>query len=167
MPLTHDDIALAYRRHAHSVLRRATRLLGSEPEAQEVLHEVFVSLLEQPTQFAAKSSLLTWLYASTTHSCLKRLRAKATRQRLLAANAEAVTPGIGYCAPDDEVELRRVLKELPEELATVAVYHFVDALTYEEMADVLHCSRRKVGYLMERLREWVNGEEGTLGTITA
>src|SRR3954451_8903884 len=45
--LTRAEIEAAYQTHAHSVVRRAESLLGSPPEAREVLQEVFMSLLER------------------------------------------------------------------------------------------------------------------------
>src|SRR3954465_12253577 len=46
--MTRTDPALEplYRQHAHSVLRRAHKLLGSASEAEEVLHEIFLKLVE-------------------------------------------------------------------------------------------------------------------------
>lgn len=152
-PLPSADLEAAYVRHGHSVLRRARWLLGSDQEGREVLHEVFVSLLERPAQFTGKSSLLTFLYASTTHACLNRLRARSTQERLLSQHANLLPATSIPCSPEDALELRRLLHELPEELASVAVYHFLDALTYDDMAAALGCSRRKIAYLLEQLRK--------------
>jgi len=48
MTLDRAAIERLYRSHGHIVLRRARALLGSEPDAQEALHEVFASLLRTP-----------------------------------------------------------------------------------------------------------------------
>src|SRR6185295_11319815 len=72
-----------YRRHGHVVLRRARRLLGSDDEAQEVLQELFASLVARPDAFAGRSAVTTWLYGATTNLCLNRLRNARTQQRLL------------------------------------------------------------------------------------
>jgi RNA polymerase sigma factor (sigma-70 family) len=77
------SIEAVYRLHSHSVLRRARQMLGVESAAEDVVHEVFASLLERPEQFAGRSKVLTWLYSATTHACLNRLRNDATRRSLL------------------------------------------------------------------------------------
>lgn len=156
--LSDADIELAYRKHAHSVLRRAWRLLGDEQDAREVLQEVFVSMLESPSQFGGQSSLLTWLYAATTHRCLNRLRDRSNQARLLGEHGPLLASPGRPCPPDQEIELRRLLLRLPEELSAVAVYHYLDALTYDELAEVLGCSRRTVAYLLARLRHHVASE---------
>jgi DNA-directed RNA polymerase specialized sigma24 family protein len=48
-----------YVTHGPAVLRRARQLLGDEAEAQEVLHDVFTSLIQDPGQFAGRSSAMT------------------------------------------------------------------------------------------------------------
>src|SRR5690606_21565716 len=67
------DVGEAYRRHGHSVMRRARVLLGDDQDAQEVLQEIFLTLAQQPDAFAGRASLSTYLYSMTTHRCLNRL----------------------------------------------------------------------------------------------
>jgi RNA polymerase sigma-70 factor (ECF subfamily) len=145
-----DGIAQIYATHGHVVLRRARQILRDETEAQDVLHEVFASLLRKPEQFAARSSVTTFLYSVTTNLCLNRLRDGKTRARLLAQQAPlgpAEAPG------DRMLQVRQLLARLPEDLAQVTVYYYVDEMTHEEIADQLGCSRRQVGNLLERALE--------------
>jgi DNA-directed RNA polymerase specialized sigma24 family protein len=80
-------------------------------------------------------------------------RDRNTRSRLLDRHPDALPTASQVCPPDQGLELRRMLYSLPEDLAEVAIYHHLDALTYDEMAVVLGCSRRKVAYLLQRLRD--------------
>lgn len=141
-----------YLSHGPAVLHRARQLLGDEAEAQEVLHDVFTSLLQDPGQFAGLSSAMTFLYRMTTNAALGRLRSRRNRARLLAVHyggrEEPAQPG-----PEGLLELRAWLQALPEELARVAVYHHLDEMTQEEIAGVLGCSRQWVGKLLQRLAE--------------
>jgi RNA polymerase sigma-70 factor, ECF subfamily len=141
-----------YRSHGVAVLRRAWQLLGNEQEAQDVLQDVFTSLLRHPEQFAGRSSPMTFLYAMTTNCALGRLRRQGTQSRLLQAqHAAAEEPW--SAGPEALVELRHSLASLPEELAQVAVYYHIDELTQDEIAVVMGCSRQWVGKLLQRLRE--------------
>jgi len=147
-----EEIEDAYRRHGHSVLRRARRLLGNEHDATETLHEVFIDLLERPEQFEKRSSLVTWLYAATTHRCLNRLRNGRTRARLLEEQHAPAHEASPAGKVESMLELRRLLGSVSEEMAQAAVYHHMDELTQDEIAAVMGCSRRHVGHLLERLR---------------
>jgi RNA polymerase sigma-70 factor (ECF subfamily) len=141
-----------YVSHGPAVLRRARQLLGDDAEAQEVLHDVFTSLLQDPDQFSGASSPMTFLYRMTTNAALGRLRQRRTRERLLAADQrgrqEPTQP-----SPEAMVELRAWLLSLPDELATLAIYYHMDEMTQEELAAVLGCSRQWVGKLLKQLAE--------------
>jgi RNA polymerase sigma-70 factor (ECF subfamily) len=144
-------IAAAYRTHGHHVLRRALRLLGNEADAGDVMHEVFLSLLDDPTQFEGRSSLTTWLYAATTNRCLNRLRDGRLRLRIVSERGETMPVASSIHHIEDAVQLRQLLTQLPADLATVAVYYFGEQMSHDEIASVLKCSRRHVGNLVERL----------------
>jgi RNA polymerase sigma-70 factor (ECF subfamily) len=157
------QIADVYRRHAASVYRRALSLLGHPAEANEVLQDLFVAMLERPEQFEGRSMLSTYLYQATTHACLNRLRDQRNRTRLLVQHqAERGVPAHEYT--DHHLRLRQALERLPAVLAEVAVYYFVDDLSQREIAEILGCSRRHVGDLLERLETWGRDQEATCST---
>jgi RNA polymerase sigma-70 factor (ECF subfamily) len=141
-----QEVAAMYEKHGHVVLRRARRILGDEHEAQDVLHEIFASLLQKPDSFAGQSSVTTFLYAATTHRCLNRIRDAKTRNRLL--HLERREEGVG--ARDGVVAARQLLARLPDDLAQAVVYYHLDEMTHEEIAEQMGCSRRTVGNLLER-----------------
>ncbi len=119
-----------------------------------------MSLLARPEQFGAQSSLMTWLYSATTHLCLNRLRNRNTRSHLLAQEAAAFTSSF---TPDPEARifLGRWLETVGADTAEAAVYFYLDRMTYDEIASVMGCSRRKVANLLSRLKEQVREGEVT------
>jgi RNA polymerase sigma factor (sigma-70 family) len=156
------QLADIYVRHAASVYRRALALLGSEAEAHEVLQDLFLGLLERPEQFRGRSQMSTFLYSATTHACLNRLRNQRNRARLLREPSRTDTPPADDGAEAEQrVRVRQTLESLPEALAEVAVYYYVDELNQQEIADLLGCSRRHVGHLIERLEAWGQAQGAT------
>lgn len=153
-----EAIERAYLEHGHSVLRRARRILGDEQEAREVLQEVFASLIDRPQQFEGRSSILTWLYSATTHRSLNRLRDQRTRLRLVQEHFGGRSEGTAP-AQESDIQARQILANAPSELAQVAVYYYYDEMTHAEIAELLSCSRRHVGNLLERFKEHVKKEE--------
>jgi RNA polymerase sigma factor (sigma-70 family) len=153
------DIEAAYRAHGHLVLRRAQALLHDETEAQEVLQEVFMTLLREPAVYGGRSAMTTWLYRVTTNMCLNRLRNDRTRQRLLDEHvAPAVHDAVQESA-DTWATARQFLDRMPEDLARVTIFYSIDGMTHHEIAEVMGCSRRQVGNLLERARAWACSQE--------
>lgn len=139
-----------YRSRGHLVLRRARLLLGNDAEAQEALQEVFASLLHAPQ--SVHTDVSGWLYKATTHHCLNQLRKRRNGARAVGpVDGETAAPG----SAEAWAEVRRLLARLPPDVAAAAVYHHVDGMTHDEVAGLLGCSRRQVGYLLERARAHV------------
>ena len=153
MTVDRSAIEALYRSHGHIVLRRARMLPGSEADAQEALQEVFASLLRSPETVRNARSLVGWLYRATTHFCLNQLRNLRTGARLLESRAPAPVREVSAFNVEATAELRRVLALLAADVAAAVVYYHLDGMTHAEVADLLGCSRRQVGYLLERARE--------------
>ena len=150
MTLDGAAIERLYRSHGHVVLRRARLLLGNEADAQEALQEIFAALLRAPQDLRSAGSALGWLYQATTHFCLNQLRNRRTGARLLQQSLAPVSGTTAGPSPDALAELRNLLARIPADAAAAAVYHHMDGMTHAEVAEMLGCSRRQVGYLLER-----------------
>ena len=144
-----------YRTHGHVVFRRARELLRSPADATDAVQDIFLSIVRRPEQLAGVKRVSAWLYRATTHYCLNKLRDRRGRLRILGA----LRP-MSSVPPRSEAfaQVRSLLDRLPEPLAEVAVYHHLDGMTYDEIAEILGCSRRQVGYHLARLHALVAGE---------
>jgi RNA polymerase sigma factor (sigma-70 family) len=148
--LDRDGVERLYRAHGHVVLRRARLLLGSDADAQEVLHDVFAALLRSPESLRSVASTVSWLYGATTHRCLNVLRGRRAGASALERHLTPLAADPGCARADALAEVRTLLALLPGDEGAALVYHHLDGMTYDEIAEQLGCSRRKVGYLLER-----------------
>jgi RNA polymerase sigma factor (sigma-70 family) len=145
------DVEALSRRYGAMVLRRCRRLLGSEDEALDACQDVFVLLMEHRTRLDDRypSSLL---YRMATNVCLNRIRDRARRpstpdEELLASIAGGEEPGGGS---DARLLLDWLFNRQPESSRTIAVLHYVDGLTHEEVA---RRTRLSVSGVRKRLRK--------------
>lgn len=147
-----------YQKHAPGAFRRARRMLGNTADADDVVHDVFLALFEDYERFRGQSSVSTYVYGAITHACLNRLRNQRKRRALAAQQwSEArVDPGQ---AAESAAMLRDLFARLPEPLAEVAVYHYLDELSQREIASLIGCSHTHVGALIARLTHWISLQE--------
>jgi len=141
------------------VYRRARQILGNSADAHEVVQDLFLSLLERPDQYAQDTTLTTFLYVATTNACLNRLRNHKNRFRLLSENASMLQLTGDTLSPEQLLQVRRALLEMPDDLARAVIYACVDGLSHEEIARLLVCSRRHVGNLLSRVNDWGKSRE--------
>lgn len=148
-----NQIGELYRSHGAAVLRRARRLLANEADAQELLQEVFTALVRDPEPLVSARSPMAMLYRVTTNRALNRIRNEQNRRRLLHLAPEAAPAPGPASRPDTHDDLRTILRLLPADEAAAFVYRHVDGMTHAEIAELLDCSRRHVGTLLDRSRE--------------
>ena len=159
MKLTRDLCEELYRQHAPAAFRRAQRMLGSVSDADEVVHDVFLRLFEQPDQFQGQSRVSTYLYSAVTHECLNRIRNRKTRARLLEQRQPLLRAHDPGTSAEAALAARDLLAQLPERLALIAVYHHLDELSQREIAALLGCSHSHVGHLLAQLEGWLKEKE--------
>jgi RNA polymerase sigma-70 factor (ECF subfamily) len=136
---------------APRLYRLAARLLGSAPDAEDVLQESYTRAFDayRRGRFGARATAFTWLYRIVTHVAVNHLRG---RRRAGAREREWVPSG-----PDAQRqleaslelrELARYLDLLTEEQRAVLVLKELEGLSTFEVAEVLDCS---VGAVEQRL----------------
>ena len=146
------DVGRLYADHAGRVHRWIGRFYPRD-EAEEVVHEVFVKVLERIDSFRNDASPTTWLYRLTVDHCLNRLRDSGRRAELWRERGAPWTVPVGPANQDTVTFLRQFWRSLDDELVAIGLHHFVDGMTHAEIARVVGCSARTVGYRIERLRD--------------
>ena len=151
------DVAALYQRYGPMVLRRCRRLLGNEEEARDVAQEVFARLLRHRERLSGRypSSLL---YRMATNLSINRLR---DRRREPALPGDAVLDQIARMEDmDAPVLLDRLFGRHPESTRTMAVLHYVDGMTLEEVA-------RECGMSVSGVRKRLRGLRASLSAPKA
>jgi RNA polymerase sigma-70 factor (ECF subfamily) len=147
------DVESLCERYGPMVLRRCRQLLKDENEAMDICQDVFVRIMEQRYRLEATcpSSLL---YVMATNLCLNRIRDSSRHalptddmqlQRIASANE-----------PEKRSEARLLLDRLfrrhPASSRTIAVLHYLDGLTLEQVASEVGLSVSGVRKRLRNLR---------------
>jgi RNA polymerase sigma-70 factor (ECF subfamily) len=146
------DVEQLYRRYAPMVLRRCRRLLQNEEQAVDAMQDVFVRLLAHRERMHGSypSSLL---YRMATNVCLNIIRDQKSRKT--DANEELLAR-IACCDEQEAKTLSAIILarlfhlEKPS-TREIAVLHFVDGMTYREVARETNLS---VSGVRKRLRDF-------------
>ncbi|MBM3792447.1 MAG: sigma-70 family RNA polymerase sigma factor [Acidobacteria bacterium] len=150
MPL---DVESLSERYGPMVLRRCRYLLKDEDEAMDVCQDVFVRMIEQRDRLDGRhpSSLL---YVTATNLCLNRIRDRArhavpTEEEQLRRIASAEGPAR---QSDARLLLDRLFRRHPASSRTIAVLHYLDGLTLEQVASEVGLSVSGVRKRLRNLR---------------
>jgi RNA polymerase sigma-70 factor (ECF subfamily) len=152
------DIESLYRAYGPLVLRRCRRLLRDEEKALDAMHDVFVEILRRRERLDARG-LGSFFQRVATNVCLNRLRSERRHpedrdEALLLEIATQVED-----APESRALARGIFAWLfsgtPQSTQIIAVLHYVDGLTLQEVAAEVGLSvsgvRKRLRGLKERL----------------
>ncbi len=153
------DVEELCHRYGPMVMRRCRQLLRNEEEAADISQDVFVQLLAHRHRLQAQypSSLL---YRIATNLCLNRIRDSARRpttpgDEFLLSVAALEEPGAGSEA---RVLLDKLFSRHRESSRVIAVLHYLDGFTLEEVA-------REVGMSVSGVRKRLRGLRQTLAEM--
>ncbi len=172
-----EALARIYEKHLDSLLTLAMGLLNDTSEAQDIVHDVFVSFAKSAPSFGLRGSLSGYLATSVVN----RVRDHKRRLRRQAANrdAEPRVPGRGDACvartgaePDQMVifneeaaRLNEAVAQLPEDQREVVVLRVTAGMKFQDIAKLQQVSTNTVQgryrYGLNHLRTLLNGEVET------
>ena len=150
--LSEDEVAAIYDRYGALLLRRCRRLLVDREAAEDALQAAFVKIWRYGGSYRAAASQLGWLYRTVDRCCFDLMAARARRSEEAFTVEPMVDSDVGARASDWQI-IRRFLHRLDERVQQIAVYHWVDEMTGDEIAAATGWSRQTVCKKLEQLRQ--------------
>src|SRR5215213_1393110 len=129
---------------------------GDEAAAHDVTQQVFLKLMTKINQFRRDSEFTTWLYRMVANTCLDEQRRR--RRFLPFGDGFGIREKTQQERSEEEryarVELADCVKaaihDLRPKLRLPILLKYVEGLSYDEIADVLHCSKGTVASRLNR-----------------
>jgi RNA polymerase sigma-70 factor (ECF subfamily) len=152
VPGAYERLFESYKDRAYSV---AFRFCGDPAVASDITQDTFLKLLSRIGDFRGDSRFETFLYRMVANACLDHQRKRVRWAPILEGMLDSlVSPG--QTALDHLLgaefagEVQASVAKLPAEQKLVVVLRYTEALSYEEIADILHCSPGTVASRLNR-----------------
>ncbi|MCB9732720.1 MAG: sigma-70 family RNA polymerase sigma factor [Deltaproteobacteria bacterium] len=159
-------LAALYDRHAGVMLAIGLRILRSQREAEDLLHDVFVEVWHHVGDYdPRRGTVRTWLLLRMRSRCLDRVRSAGfSRGESLDAREERGLPGRdGVSEQETDVEgapdrarVKAALAELPDTLREVLELGYFRGFSSSEIGEALGIPtgtvKSRVRVALERLR---------------
>jgi RNA polymerase sigma factor (sigma-70 family) len=143
-----------YRQHYPTVYRFVHRRVGSRPDADDIVADVFLAMVRNLHQFRHHGvPFRAWLYrlAITQLSRWVRRRRRWAVQQLYDISKHNDSQNGDTPLDTEMVEL--VLLTLPPRLQTVFTLHYLEEMSLNEIADVVNCRLGTVKSRLSRARK--------------
>jgi RNA polymerase sigma-70 factor (ECF subfamily) len=135
-----------YRRHSGRLYNLVYRMVGSAPDADDLLQEVFLHAHRKLSSFRGDSSLGTWLYRLGINHCLDYLRGRQARMGRATESLDAEgmvepsAPNPVVPAAISRMDLERAIARLPEGCRAAFLLHDVEGFDHREVGRILGVS---------------------------
>jgi RNA polymerase sigma-70 factor, ECF subfamily len=160
-------------RWSERLYRLAYRFLQRREEAQEIVQEVLLKVMENVETFAGGSSLYTWLYRITVNQALMRIRSGKGRvhvswDEILPKYEDGIR--IGAAAqwaklPDDLLAQKELeefvghcVEQLPEDERAAYVLKDLEGRSESEVCEILEITKPAMKNRVHRARLFLKGK---------
>jgi RNA polymerase sigma-70 factor (ECF subfamily) len=141
-----------YARFGATIYARCRQMLGDPAAAQDATQEVFLRVHRTIDRIRGPREAYTWLYRTATNHCLNEIRNGKLRPTLVAAVPDRAGPQTELRLSDHDL-VARLVRAVPEELATAAWLYHVDEMEQAEIATICGVSRRTIINRLARFAE--------------
>ena len=157
-------------KYQRQVYSHCLRMVNDEEESYDLSQEIFLRVYKNIHNYQHNYSFYTWLYRITVNCCIDYLR-KRKRQPFSVSLSQGI-PGDSWESgkeqehPDEKYvpeksaltrELNDILNEaidqLSDKLKVIIILKEIEGFSYDEIAEILECSRGTVKSRLFRARE--------------
>ena len=128
---------------------------GDEALACDVTQQVFLKLMTTIGQFRGEAEFSTWLYRLVVNACLDSARSRKS-DAFIADRSRLEAVGLPGAQEDDYARaqtgklVRSAVSTLPPKFRIAVLLRYFEDLSYEQMAEALHCSMGTVASRLSR-----------------
>ncbi|MCJ8311518.1 MAG: sigma-70 family RNA polymerase sigma factor [Saccharospirillaceae bacterium] len=154
------DIEQLYIKYSGMVYRRCLKILQDESSAMDVMQDLFVKLLNKQNSIHSEA-LSSLLYQMATNLSLNLISKQKVRSDYVINNPAQSDDEIDSKSDIeshiiDESLLLKYLKHFDVRTCELAIYHYIDGYTLDEVAKMQQLSNSSVRRLLSQMKEKLN-----------
>lgn len=148
-----DALASLYQSTRTSVYAYALSILKNASDAQDILHDCFVTIWNNAGNYHSQEKPMAWIITITRNLCYNKLQQE---KRYISAD-EGFRPHNPDLDPDSVLLLRSCMQALTAEERQIVVLHAVSGCSFREIAGLLQLKTQTVASkyhrALQKLRE--------------
>lgn len=114
----------------------AHRLLGNRSDAEDAVQRALMKCFAARDTYSTRWAISTWLYRALTNVCIDELRRRRSRMAAMQGSSEIAPRNAGAGTAGERVDVERALAQVPREARMLLALHYVDGLSFGELARI-------------------------------
>ena len=109
----------------------AYRMLGHRADAEDAVQRALMKCFAGRASYSPRWAVSTWLYRALSNVCIDELRRRRVR-----VEPDEPPEARAHRDPAADIDLGRALETVPREARLLLALHYVDGLSYQELAAI-------------------------------
>lgn len=114
----------------------AYRMLGNRADAQDAVQRALLKCFAARGSYSTQWAVSTWLYRALTNVCIDELRRRRGATAVMRASAEIAPREVSMGTAGERMDVERGLARVPREARILLALHYVDGLSFVELARI-------------------------------
>ena len=154
--------------YSERIYNLALRILRKKEDAEDILQETFLTVIEKLHTFDGRSSFFTWIYRIATNASLMKLRKKKVIFKEIAEDPEytesvesrvfvdwSQDPSINVFDEEIKQKLDEAINKLSDIYRSVFVLRDIEGLSIKETSAILDITEENVKIRLRRARQFL------------
>ena len=165
-----DKIALSKLVNTYSerIYNLALRIMRNREDAEDILQETFITVIEKLNGFDGRSSFFTWIYRIATNASLMRLRKKKLVFQQISDDPDfqesvesrvfidwSQDPSLNVFDKETKQKLDFAINKLSDIYRSVFILRDLEGLSIKETSAILNISEENVKIRLRRARQFL------------
>jgi len=155
-------------KYSDRIYNLALRILRKKEDAEDVLQETFLTVIEKLNSFDGRSSFFTWIYRIATNASLMRLRKKKLVFQEMGDDGDfqesiesrvfidwSQDPSINLYEDEVKKKLSEAINNLGDIYKTVFILRDIEELSIKETSAILNITEENVKIRLRRARQFL------------
>lgn len=131
--------------YSDTLIRIAMHQTKSMSEAEDIVQEVYMTLMRQKKPFDSEEHLKAWLIKVTFNKCKDYFKSSRVRKTI------PITEEMTFIAKEEQIVLPEIF-QLDEKERAIVYLHYYEGYTTAEIANLLEMKVNTVGSKLRRVR---------------
>lgn len=162
-----DALCEIYEQYRDDLVRLAAGLLNDISAAEDVVQDVFLTLVRSAAQYQISKNLKGYLTTAVANKIRNLYRAKTVQRPISLDNIEPTaanckTPDESAAGDEESQHLYKAINELPYEQKEVLILHIQGRMKFKDIAGLqqttIKTALSRYSYGLAKLRSLLNGQ---------
>ncbi len=151
-----------YHKTSKSVYSFALTLLKNTHDAEDVMHDVYISIFKSASSYKSTGKPMAWIITITKNLCYMKLRERNKRSDIPAEDWEKYLEAKTEVSFEDRTVLAKCMTGLKDDERQIVILHAVSGFKHREIAEILDMRLStvlsKYNRALKKLNELMRGE---------